>query len=83
MQLVHSKQEIDDIRPYPNYDFLQYPKSYPAFIEFESCDGGISGDYYITKILEIPEGVNADSFLRGFLAEPESHYETTAFGKRK
>ena len=66
MKLCYSKQDIDKISPYrENYNLTVYPKRFPAFVEFESRGGGIGGEYWVMKILEIPLGVDIKSFILG------------------
>jgi hypothetical protein len=67
MTLVKSKEDIEKIRPYKeNYKLAIFPKSFPAFVQFHSHDGGLCGDYYTMDILEIPKNVKCpESFIAG------------------
>lgn len=79
MKLVNSREEIDKDRPYQeNYNLAKsvYPKRYPAFIDFENHDGGMGGDYWSLKVLEIPKGLDAKSFIAGVNAKPKSYNES-------
>jgi hypothetical protein len=80
--VVNSKEELDAIRPYKQYKFLKYPKSYPAIVEFESYDIEIMGDAIKTSIVEIPNNVDKESFIRGVLTEQEWSYERDTFGEK-
>lgn len=83
MTLVLSKEEVDKIRPYKNYEFIKYPTRYPAFINFEDTDCGINGYQQIMTILEIPETVKCvESFIAGVQAMPIYYGESHFLGKR-
>lgn len=70
MQLVNSKEDIEEIRPYKeNYNLTKFPKRYPAFVDFIDHDGGLMGDYYTMDILEIPDNIKCpESFIAGVMA---------------
>jgi len=82
MKLINSKEELDAIRPYKNYKFLKYPSKYPVLIEFERMDGGIGGEWLLTKIITIPENVDKDSFISGVMAVAKEYSESNAFGNK-
>jgi hypothetical protein len=82
MNLINSKEELDAIRPYKNYKFLKYPSKYPVLIEFECMDGGLVGDYIMTKIITIPENVDKDSFISGVMAVAKEYPESDVFGDK-
>lgn len=82
MKIVYSDKDIDKVRPYKGYKFTKYPKNYPALISFESCDGGLMGDYYLFEIIEIPSGLNPKSFMAGVLAKPKVYSESNFLGKK-
>jgi len=82
MKLINSKEELDAIRPYKNYKFLKYPSKYPVLIEFERMDGGMMGDWIMTKIITIPENVDKDSFISGVMAVAKEYSESDVFGDK-
>lgn len=78
MILVNSQEEIDKIRPYREHYKMKanvYPKRYPAFVGFIRHDGGLGGDYYTLKVLEVPKNVDVKSFIAGVRAEPKEYGE--------
>lgn len=70
MQLVNSKEEIEEIRPYKEYyNLTKFPRRFPAFVDFLDHDGGLMGDYYTMEILEIPDDIKCpESFITGVIA---------------
>lgn len=87
MTLVNSLEEIEEIRPYKEFynikkEFL--PERYPAFIEFKQHDGGLCGDFYTIKIIEIPNLTDAEqkAFIAGMKAKPEEYSEEMFFEEK-
>jgi hypothetical protein len=87
MTFVTSKEDIEKIRPYKeNYELAIFPKRFPAFIQFNSHDGGLCGDYYTMDILEIPKKVKCyESFIMGVQMRDNAikTYSESIFIKKK
>ena len=80
MTLVNNIEELENLHSYKNYKInKKYTFKFPALVEFESCDGGLGGSYYILHVIEIPATVDItvdiNSFVAGVNAKPKIYGE--------
>lgn len=76
MTLVNNIEELENLHSYKNYKInKKYTSKFPALVEFESCDGGLGGSYYILHVIEIPATVDINSFVAGVNAKPKVYGE--------
>ena len=86
MRVVYSREDVDADRPYKeNYELEKsvYPKKYPALIKFERNDGGLGGDWWSLEVLEIPPGLDLESFIAGVTSKEPKRYDEGIFIRKK
>jgi hypothetical protein len=68
MNLVHSREEFDAIRPYKTSVLKEseYPTSYPVIIVIYEGGGGLMGEYTGTAFAYPPEDQDINTFYEGF-----------------